>query len=156
MVRPSQSGELAYAVLEEARLVCERLSGGDVTHAGGLRVLHRQLGMAGFYVSCEMAELRRRRLLQHAKARCDERFGAEADLCASLQALAQEGRVAIEHALQLVGPCDHLHLAHVYLLDAAESLEVLAALLGSKPGAVLTSQSSIVRSPLAVDLPPIP
>ena len=120
--RPSRSGDFAYAAVEEARLVCEAIRTCDREHARGLRVLQRQLGMAGFHASSELVEIRRHELLEHARSRCDKRLAVKADVTGSLRVVARDARFEIEGALNAVGPREHLHLAHAYLLGAEELL----------------------------------
>lgn len=120
--RPSRCDEFAYAAVEEARLVCEQIRTCDRQHSRGLRVLHRQLGMAGFHASSELGQARRHELLEFARCRCDTRLATKPDVAGSLRAVARDARFEIEGALNALGPREHLRLAHAYVLGAEELL----------------------------------
>jgi hypothetical protein len=124
--RAPRCDESAYLALEEARLVCERHHVSDQQHRGRLRLLHRHLGMAGFYASSELRATRRRELLELARERSEKRSTAAVDLASSLAALTRDGRSDIEGAMKALGPRDDLHLAHLYVLGAEELLAAWA------------------------------
>jgi hypothetical protein len=118
--------ESAYLALEEARLVCGRQRVSDQQLRDRLRVLHRHLGMAGFYASCELRATRRRELLELARERSEKRSTAALDLACSVAALTRDARSDIEGAMKALGPRDDLHLAHLYVLGAEELLAAWA------------------------------
>lgn len=118
--------EAAYLALEEARLVCERQQAGDQQHRDRLRLLHRHLGVAGFYASSELRATRRLELLELARERSEERSTAAVDLAFSVAALTRDARSDIECAMKALGPRDDLHLAHLYVLGGEELLAAWA------------------------------
>lgn len=128
--------EAAYLALEEARLVCERQDSADQGQSDRLRLLHRQLGMAGFHVSCELPPIRRRKLLELARARSEKRSATAVDVAPSIATLTRDARSAIEGAMRALGPRDELHLAHLYVLCAVELLAAWSRPFEAvKPGA---------------------
>ncbi len=125
--------ESAYLALEEARLVCERQRVSDQQLQGRLRLLHRHLGMAGFYASSELRATRRRDLLALARERSEKRSTAAAELASSVAALTRDARFDIEGAMKALGPRDDLHLAHLYVLGAEELLAAWAPCIEAVP-----------------------
>jgi hypothetical protein len=121
---PPRGDETAYLALEAARLTCERQHASEQDHRDRLCLLHRQLGLAGFYVSSELLETRRRERLELARVRSEKRAGATVDAVSSIPTLMRDAQSAMEGAMEALGPREHLHLAHLYVLGA---VEVLAA-----------------------------
>jgi hypothetical protein len=124
--RTPRCDESAYLALEAARPVCERHQAGDQQHQDRLRLLHRHLGMAGFYASSELRAARRRELLELARERSEERSTAAVDLAFSIAAWTRDARSDIEEAMKALGPRDDLHLTHLYVLGAVELLAAWA------------------------------
>jgi hypothetical protein len=125
--------EAAYVQLEDARLRCERLR----LHADSrgrrdlLHTVHRDLGMAGFFVSSNLEGARRRAALAVARERSAATLGRGDDDVDALQAVSRRALNAVEHAFSAPGLCDHVHLAHLYLLAALESLSTAAGIVSS-------------------------
>lgn len=126
--------ELAYMLLEEARLRCWALIEDSVdsyfyVDPDGLSLngLYRDLGTAGYYASARLDPGRRRQLLEQARAR------SERDARGSMRALADVTAAAVrsvERALTVTGPLDHMHLAHIHVVTACEVLDAMFAMQG--------------------------
>lgn len=113
---------LAYTLLEIARLRCERLlhtAPGD----RALNAIHRDLGLAGYYASAELHPAVRTHCLAvaHAQSELDVHSGRRAALDAMFEGAASACD-ALTAAL-VIAAADHLHLAHLHLSSAAESLD---------------------------------
>ena len=78
--------------------------------------------MAGFYASSELPATRRHELLELARDRSEKRSAATVVVASSVAALTRDARSNIEGAMKALGPRDDLHLAHLYVLEAAELL----------------------------------
>jgi len=125
--------ELAYMLLEEARLRCKSLladSHQTESDPDGLSMsgLYGDLGIAGYYASARLAPDRRKQLLAQAHTRCDRGTGG---LTGSAQALADVTAAAtrtVERALTVTGLLDHMHLAHIHVMSACEVLDSMFAL----------------------------
>lgn len=122
-----QREEVAYVLLEEARLRCERLR--EQTSADAARrpldILHRELGLAGFCASAHLSSQRR----QHALAMARQQFEpARATLpeFGGLPRLVERAEHAIQECLIAPGLSDHMHEAHLHLIAARELLRVAA------------------------------
>jgi len=132
----TSSEELAYMLLEEARLRCkslledERGSSDDMGRLTGDR-LYGELGIAGYYVSARLEPDRRRELLAKARARSPGSPGHDDTDRGSVRELVDVTAAAtrsVERALALTGLLDHVHLAHVHVMSACETLDALFAL----------------------------
>jgi hypothetical protein len=129
----TSSEELAYMLLEEARLRCRSLvdesDDGYVDPDGlSLNGLYRDLGIAGYYASARLEPARRYQLLAQAHARAD-RGGSAAD--GSVRALVDVTAAAmrtVERALTVTGLLDHMHLAHIHAMSACEALDAMFAM----------------------------
>jgi hypothetical protein len=110
----------AYAVLEEARLRCERLlaAGHESWGPETLLTLHRETGLAAFFSSEDLPSAERRRALAGAQVGVDASC-ADVDEQA-LVALLEGARWAVEDCLIAPGLSDHMHLAHVHVLHAQD------------------------------------
>jgi hypothetical protein len=125
----TSSEELAYMLLEEARLRCRALleeSHDSYIDPDGLSMngLYGDLGIAGYYASARLDPARRRQLLAQAHARSDHD-------AASVRALADVTAAAtrtVERALTITGLLDHMHLAHIHVMSACEALDAMFAL----------------------------
>ena len=114
---------LAYVLLEEGRVVCERLSG-RVASAGeiaALRAIHRDVGLAGYLASDRMAPSLRRSLvaLVHDRGMVDgmsDRAAFEHLLLLCLHAADVLDRAVAAHG----GP--DLRSAHGLARDAVDAL----------------------------------
>lgn len=118
-------------LLEEARLRCkslldeERQAPDDL---GTLSDLYSDLGVAGYHASARLEPGRRRQLLVHAHARC-ERTGEASE--ASIRQLADVTAAAtrsVERALTITGLLEDMHIAHVHVMSACETLDAVFAL----------------------------
>jgi hypothetical protein len=130
----TSSEELAYILLEEARLRCkalleeeERALSDDL---GTLTIdrLYGELGIAGYHASAQLEPHRRRELLAQAQAssrRHDDTDGGSVRQLTDVTAAATR---SVERALALTGLLDHIHLAHVHVMSACETLDALFAL----------------------------
>lgn len=126
------SEELAYMLLEEARLRCKALladSGERYVDPDGLNVsgLYGDLGIAGYYASARLEPARRRQLLAQAHARCDRDLLGSSAVCALTDVTAAATRT-VERALTVTGLLDHMHLAHIHVMSACEALDAMFAL----------------------------
>jgi hypothetical protein len=129
----TSSEELAYMLLEEARLRCkslleeERATSDDV---GTLTVdrLYADLGIAGYFASARLEPGRRRELLAHAYARSRRHDGLDGGSVRQLTDVTAAATRSVERALTLTGLLDHIHLAHVHVMSACETLDALFAL----------------------------
>lgn len=130
--KSTSSEELAYMLLEEARLRCQALlDDGDEDLARvdpdglSLNGLYGDLGIAGYYASARLEPDRRRELLAQAHVR-SQRGGAT-----SVRALADvtaAGTRTVERALTVTGLLDHMHLAHIHVMSACEALDAMFAM----------------------------
>lgn len=128
----TSSEELAYMLLEEARLRCQALLDDSAQDEFSPRVdgialdgLYGDLGIAGYYASARLESARRRQLLAQAHAR------AERGEPGSVRALADVTAAAtrtVERALTITGLLDHMHLAHIHVMSACEALDAMFAM----------------------------
>ncbi len=113
---------LAYTLLENTRLRCEYL----LNEAGDepvLNAIHRDLGLAGYHVSTEFYAALRAGCL--AVAHHDANVAVHGSRRSELRAIFEHAVTAcdaIAGALA-ISARDHLHLAHLYVASAAESLD---------------------------------
>jgi len=142
--KSTSSEELAYMLLEEARLRCHALLAGSAEGCSdstegcsdsteglyldpdglSLNALYGDLGIAGYYASARLDPARRRQLLAQAHTRADR-----GDAC-SVRALADVTAAAtrtVERALTITGLLDHMHLAHIHVMSACEALDATFA-----------------------------
>ena len=130
--KSTSSEELSYMLLEEARLRCQALiEDGDGQFAyvdpDGLsrNGLYGDLGIAGYYASARLEPERRGQLLAQARTR------SERGDVTSVRALADVTAAAtrtVERALTITGLLDHMHLAHIHVMSACESLDAMFAM----------------------------
>jgi hypothetical protein len=128
----TSSEELAYILLEEARLRCKSLleeeqATSDDTGTLTVDRLYGQLGIAGYYASARLEPDRRRELLAlaHTRSRRDD---ADSGAVRQLTRVTAAATRSVESALALTGLLDHIHLAHVHVMSACETLDALFAL----------------------------
>ena len=131
----TSSEELAYMLLEEARLRCRFLLENSYEaetepDPDGLSLhgLYGDLGIAGYYASARLEPARRKQLLAQAHARCER--GANGTT-GSVRALAEVTAAAtrtVERALTVTGLLDHMHLAHIHVMSACEALDAMFVL----------------------------
>lgn len=155
--RSTSSEELAYVLLEEARLRCGSMLEDSGTQLDpdclSLNGLYGDLGIAGYYASARLEPDRRRQLLAQARARSyrggpvsgrgtmvSSRCEASASQAvvaprrcdtAAVRALVDVTAAAtrtVERALTLTGLLDHMHLAHIHVMSACEALDAMFAL----------------------------
>jgi hypothetical protein len=111
----------AYTLLEIARLRCERLilDGGVQAE---LRTIHREIGNAGYQLSTNFRPAARMRRLSLAYSQIESAsdLGAQNPL-ESLFVHVIRACDAIAGALNLQAS-DHLHLAHLHVMSAAQDL----------------------------------
>jgi hypothetical protein len=127
----TSSEELAYMLLEEARLRCGLLlddSGESGVDPDGLSLngLYGDLGTAGYYASARLAPARRRQLLSQAHAR-SERYGVDESSVRALVDVTAAATRAVERALTVTGLLDHMHVAHIHVLSACDALDSMFA-----------------------------
>lgn len=110
---------LAYAVLERARLACERPEGG---RSPTLRLAQRHLGLAGYHASEHLLAELRRELLAAA-------HGASARYLPPTQDAGEDALLLARHGADVVARClrnralsEQMHLVHVQVLDAVDTL----------------------------------
>lgn len=117
--RLGEGDELAYALLEEARLRCQELAveAAVETARVSLRRVHRELGMAGWLTSSELDQDRRLALLAGAHQRSRRRM-MDLDQTYALAGVMVCGEDVLAETLTDDGHSGHLHLAHVHLLQA--------------------------------------
>jgi hypothetical protein len=128
--KSTSSEELAYMLLEEARLRCQLLleDGHDsYIDPDGLSMngLYGDLGIAGYYASARLEPARRRQLLAQARARSDRGDATSVRALADVTAAATR---TVERALTITGLLDHMHLAHIHVMSACEALDAMFAL----------------------------
>jgi hypothetical protein len=128
--KSTSSEELAYMLLEEARLRCRSLhedSQDSYIDADGLTIngLYSDLGIAGYYASARLEPARRRQLLAQAHARSDRGDASSVRALADVTAAATR---TVERALTITGLLDHMHLAHIHVMSACEALDAMFAL----------------------------
>jgi hypothetical protein len=129
--------QAAYVLLEEARLRCERLR--DRAESGterrALRTLHREIGLAGFAVSANLAAGRRRESLALARQRSARVPPDESGGPRVLAYLLEQADRAVEDGLNAAAVTDHVQLAQGHLLQARDLLAALRA-AGRRTGSV--------------------
>jgi len=118
----------AYALLEAARLRCERLPQ-EFTNHELLLAIHRDLGMAGYLVSMAVDPVVRARCLAAAYSCVAERRW---DPGLMLEAVFDDALIASDAigAALIRDPADHLCRAHRHTLAAVELLDAQLAALG--------------------------
>lgn len=128
----TSSEELAYMLLEEARLRCRSmLDDGQEADADpdglSLSGLYADLGIAGYYASARLEPARRKQLLAQAHARCDRSICTASSVRALADVTAAATRT-VERALTVTGLLDHMHLAHIHVMSACETVDAMFAL----------------------------
>ena len=129
--KSTSSEELAYMLLEEARLRCGSLLDDDSEDCWpdpdglSLNGLYGDLGIAGYYASARLEPVRRRQLLAQAHARSDRGDNGSVRALADVTAAATR---TVERALTITGLLDHMHLAHIHVMSACEALDAMFAM----------------------------
>lgn len=128
--KSTSSEELAYILLEEARLRCRSLLGDRDDccfdrDGVSLHGLYSNLGIAGYYASARLEPARRRQLLAQAHARSDRGDPTSVRTLADVTAAATR---TVERALTVTGLLDHMHLAHIHVMSACDALDALFVL----------------------------
>jgi hypothetical protein len=129
----TSSEELAYMLLEEARLRCKSLlddSDESYVDPDGLSLngLYGDLGIAGYYASARLEPARRRQLLAQARARSDRGESLGSAGARALTDVTASATRTVERALTVTGLLDHMHLAHIHVMSACEALDAMFAL----------------------------
>jgi hypothetical protein len=129
----SSSEELAYMLLEEARLRCRLLldesQEADWDPDGlSLSGLYGDLGIAGYYASARLEPCRRKQLLAQAHARCDRGLSGTEGSVRALADVTTAATRTVERALTVTGLLDHMHLAHIHVMSACEALDAMFVL----------------------------
>jgi hypothetical protein len=130
----TRSEELAYMLLEEARLRCqsllaeERASSDTAGSMLPVAKLYGELGIAGYYASARLEPGRRRELLALAHTRSRKQEGPDGGFVRELTDVTAAATRSVERALALTGLLDHIHLAHVHVMSACDALDALFAL----------------------------
>lgn len=127
--------ELAYLLLEEARLRCEALiheadEGWEEVPGINLTAIYGDLGMAGYHASARLDPTRRQQLLVQAHLRCERGVGSATGSVHALADVTSAATRSVERALAITGLLDHMHLAHVHVMTASEALEAAFVLQG--------------------------
>jgi hypothetical protein len=119
---PPQAESDAYELLEEARLRCEQLDSERkaIVELASLWVLHREVGLAGFVASSNLPPRRRQRALARARISVASDQLECSDAEATLVAVIERAREAVEQGLIAPGVSDHMHLAHVHVVRAQQ------------------------------------
>jgi hypothetical protein len=119
---PYERDARVYVLVEEARLRCEALQTAAQPDAErrALRRLHRDVGLAGLYVSTTMPSELRRRLLARVHARCDRRSGNRAGAARGLHRVIRRAARELTRAMASGGAAEHRELAQLHLLRATE------------------------------------
>jgi hypothetical protein len=121
-------------LLEEARLRCKALldeehDAADEPEAGARIAgdLYGDLGTAGYHASARLEPARRRQLLSHAHARVARTEATETSVRQLADVTAAATR-SVERALTITGLLEHMHLAHLHVMSACETLDTMFAL----------------------------
>jgi hypothetical protein len=129
----TSSEELAYMLLEEARLRCELLVD-DSNEADldpdclSLTGLYGDIGLAGYYASARLEPARRKVLSAQAHARCQRGIGGTASSVRAFAEVTAAATRTVERALTVTDLLDHMHLAHMHVMSACEALDTIFAL----------------------------
>ena len=131
--RGTSSEELAYMLLEEARLRCGALldeSSELEADRDGLSLsgLYGNIGIAGYYASARLEPVRRKELLAQAHARCERGMSGTLSSVRALADVTAAATRTVERALTVTGLLDHMHLAHIHVMSACEELDAMFAL----------------------------
>jgi hypothetical protein len=129
----TSSEELAYILLEEARLRCKSLLEEELatSYDSGTPTVDRlygELGIAGYYASARLEPDRRRELLALAHTRSLRQEDPDSGSVRQLTRVTAAATRSVERALALTGLLDHIHLAHVHVMSACETLDAHFAL----------------------------
>lgn len=129
----TSSEELAYMLLEEARLRCKSLLGDSHgtewdPDSVSLSGLYGDLGIAGYYASARLEPARRKQLLAQAHARCRHGTPGTTSSARELADVTAAATRTVERALTVTGLLDHMHLAHIHVMSACEALDAMFAL----------------------------
>lgn len=131
-LEPSTSSEeLAYMLLEEARLRCGALLDEEQdadSDPDGLNGLYGDLGIAGYYASARLEPGRRNQLLAQAHARSDRNHISAGGPVRALADVTAAATRTVERALTITGLLDHMHLAHIHVISACEALDSMFAM----------------------------
>ncbi len=130
---PSDAELSAFTLLEKARLRCERLVGDGGVQAA-LGAIHRDIGLAGYQVSAEFRPALRLQRLALARSKLES--SPDRVPWIPLQTLFVDvisACDAIADALSF-SSSDHLHLAHLHAMSAAQGLNV-QIVASASPGA---------------------
>jgi hypothetical protein len=90
--------------------------------------LYGELGIAGYYASARLEPDRRRELLALAHTRSRRQQDPDSGSVRQLTRVTAAATRSVESALALTGLLDHIHLAHVHVMSACETLDALFAL----------------------------
>ncbi|HTW13324.1 MAG TPA: hypothetical protein VME01_11305 [Solirubrobacteraceae bacterium] len=121
--------ELAYTLLEEARLRCERLIAGDFD-VNLMRRLHREVGFAGYCAGERLVAYDRRMLLELAREHAEDQREIDDELSIMVGVIAA-GSHAVTRALSATANSEHVQQANVHLTAACELLEAECVMTGS-------------------------
>jgi hypothetical protein len=119
---PFERDARVYLLVEEARLRCEVLQAAEEAEAKRreLRRLHRDVGLAGLYISTTMPSELRRRLLARVHARHDRLSGNRAGAARGLHRVLKRATRELSRAIVSGGAAEHRELAQLHLLRATE------------------------------------
>jgi hypothetical protein len=111
-----------YVLVEEARLRSEALRAVATADAQRreLRRLHRDVGLAGLYISTTMPAELRWRLLARVHARHDWLSGQRACALGGLHRVIRRAARELSRAIAAGGTVDYRELAQLHLLRATE------------------------------------
>ena len=119
---PFERDARVYILVEEARLRCEVLHAAAAVdaHRRELRRLHRDVGLAGLYISTTMPSELRRRLLARVHARHDRLSGHRAGAARGLHRVLKRATRELSRTIASGGAPEHRELAQLHLLRATE------------------------------------
>jgi hypothetical protein len=114
-----------YALVEEARVRCQRLAEAASTSSerASLELVQLELGHAGFIVGSKLPADARQTLLGSAREQATQPGPHESDATRALVATALHAEQAVERRLADPRLPSHMHFVHAHLLRALELLE---------------------------------
>lgn len=121
--------QLAYTLLETARIRCERLRP-TWDEDSELHRVRRELGLAGYHASSEIEEETRRRCL--ALAHSEAVMPRSTEIRSVTQTIFEESLAALDTLIGALSeePLDHLEMARWHTMSASETLDEYLLVLG--------------------------
>ena len=114
-----------YALVEEARVRCERLAhaAGTSSERASLELVQLELGHAGFIAGSKLPADARQTLLGSAREQATQSGPRESDATHDLVATALQAEQAVERGLGNPQLSSHMHFVHTHLRRALDLLE---------------------------------